>query len=124
MSFTLQIDAYDEDMLAEERERLHDTNSFTILEYIKTSIEILMNMKMEEQQEMKQSKREEKRKARRSKTYTEGDDIESESAVSGEEAPSEYESMLQKYEAEVRNHIKIEQQLKLHIECVQDKLED
>ncbi len=32
--------------------------------------------------------------------------------------------MLQKYEAEVRNHIKIEQQLKLHIECVQDKLED
>ena len=32
--------------------------------------------------------------------------------------------MLQKYEAEVRNHIKIEQQLKLHIECVQDKLDD
>ncbi len=32
--------------------------------------------------------------------------------------------MLQKYEAEVRNHIKIEQQLKLHIECLQDKLEE
>ena len=48
MSVTLQIDAYDEEMLAEERERLRDTNSFTILEYIKTSIEILMNMKMEE----------------------------------------------------------------------------
>ena len=32
--------------------------------------------------------------------------------------------MLQKYEAEVRNHIKIEQQLKLHIECIQDKLDD
>jgi len=31
---------------------------------------------------------------------------------------------LQKYEAEVRNHIKIEQQLKLHIECVQDKLDE
>ncbi len=54
-----------------------------------------------------------------------GDDTEeTESALSGDEAPSEYESMLQKYEAEVRNHIKIEQQLKLHIECVQDKLED
>jgi len=47
-----------------------------------------------------------------------------ESVVSGAGAPSEYEQMLQKYEAEVRNHIKIEQQLKLHIECVQDKLED
>jgi len=32
--------------------------------------------------------------------------------------------MLSKYEAEVRNHIKIEQQLKLHIECVQDKLDE
>jgi len=32
--------------------------------------------------------------------------------------------MLQKLESEVRNHIKIEQQLKLHIECIQDKLED
>lgn len=45
------------------------------------------------------------------------------------QSPSEglenaYESQLQKYEAEVRNHIKIEQQLKLHIECVQDKLDD
>ena len=28
------------------------------------------------------------------------------------------------YESEVRNHIKIEQQLKLHIECVQEKAED
>jgi hypothetical protein len=31
--------------------------------------------------------------------------------------PSQYEQQLQKYEGEVRNHIKIEQQLKLHIEC-------
>ena len=41
-----------------------------------------------------------------------------------EEPPKDYEQMLQKYEGEVRNHIKIEQQLKLHIECVQDKLDD
>lgn len=43
---------------------------------------------------------------------------------SSDEPPKDYEAMLQKYEAEVRNHIKIEQQLKLHIECVQDKLDD
>ena len=43
-----EIDAYNEDMLQEERDRLRDTNPFTILEYVKTSIEILMNMKMEE----------------------------------------------------------------------------
>ena len=32
--------------------------------------------------------------------------------------------MLQKYEAEVRNHIKVEQQLKLHIEVLQEKIDD
>jgi len=31
-----------------------------------------------------------------------------ESMKSGEEPPKDYEQMLQKYEAEVRNHIKIE----------------
>jgi len=35
-------------MLAKERQKLRDTDPFTVLEYIKTSIEILMNMKMEE----------------------------------------------------------------------------
>lgn len=47
-----------------------------------------------------------------------------ESFISLDEPPKDYELMLQKYEAEVRNHIKIEQQLKLHIEVLQDKLED
>lgn len=28
------------------------------------------------------------------------------------------------YEAEVRNHIKVEQQLKLHIEVLQEKIDD
>lgn len=35
-------------MLAKERKRLKDLDSFTIVDYIKTSIEILMNMRMEE----------------------------------------------------------------------------
>ena len=35
-------------MLGKERKRLRDIDAFTILDYIKTSIEILMNMKMEE----------------------------------------------------------------------------
>lgn len=36
----------------------------------------------------------------------------------------EYEKMVQKLEGDVRNHIRIEQQLKLHIETIQNKLED
>jgi len=40
-------------MLKQEREKLRDTDPFTVLEYIKSSIEILMNMKMEEQKPAK-----------------------------------------------------------------------
>ncbi len=98
-------------MLSKERQKLRDVDAFTVLDYIKTSIEILMNMKMEEQQEGNAT----------SKTKKD-DDLESMRSM--DEPPKDYESMLQKYEAEVRNHIKIEQQLKLHIECVQDKLDD
>lgn len=32
--------------------------------------------------------------------------------------------MIQKLEGDVRNHIRIEQQLKLHIESIQNKLEE
>lgn len=52
------------------------------------------------------------------------DDAESCSEMGKSDRINDYDQMLQKYEAEVRNHIKIEQQLKLHIECVQDKLDD
>eukprot|EP00826_Nyctotherus_ovalis_P010603 TRINITY_DN12789_c0_g2_i1.p1 TRINITY_DN12789_c0_g2~~TRINITY_DN12789_c0_g2_i1.p1 ORF type:complete len:159 (+),score=46.00 TRINITY_DN12789_c0_g2_i1:264-740(+) len=36
----------------------------------------------------------------------------------------EYEEMLQRFEEESRNHIGIEQQLKLHIEILQEKMEE
>ena len=38
--------------------------------------------------------------------------------------PKEYEQQLQQYEAEVRNHIKVEQQLKLHIEVLNERIEE
>lgn len=68
-----------------------------ILEYIKTSIDILMNMKMEDAQARRKQKKH--------------DDDDAESVLSNNEievAHSDYEKMLQKYEASVRNHIKIE----------------
>lgn len=43
-----QIDTYDEDTLSKEREKLRDIDPFTVVEYIKASVEILMNMKMDE----------------------------------------------------------------------------
>ena len=78
-------------MLSEERDRLRDTNSFTILEYIKTSIEILMNMKMEEHHDQNQkNKKNKKNKVRKSNA---GDDqhSETESNTSADDPPSDYE---------------------------------
>ena len=64
---------------------MRETNPFTILEYIKTSIEILMNMKMEEQQELRDNEAGKKKKNKRKK---EADDLtaienDSESVLSG-----------------------------------------
>ena len=58
-------------MLSEERDRLRETDSFTILEYIKTSIEILMNMKMEEHEAEMKNKGKHK-EVSRSKAVSEG----------------------------------------------------
>lgn len=72
-----------------------------------------MNMKMEDAQ------------ARKKGEKVKEDDNESAVSNANEESfHADYDKMLVKYEASVRNHIKIEQQLKLHIECVQDKLDE
>ena len=39
------------------------------------------------------------------------------------QAHREYEKILRQLEAECRHHIRCEQQMKLHIECLQEKLE-
>lgn len=42
----------------------------------------------------------------------------------GEENYQNLEKVLQKYEAEIRNHIRIEQQLKIYTESLQEKFDD
>ncbi len=98
-------------MLAKERKKLKDVDSFTILDYIKTSIEILMNMKMEENGTPSTKTRKTKREKELFEISKSAAGIisDTESMRSMEDPPKDYEQMLQKYEAEVRNHIKIEQ---------------
>lgn len=45
----LQIDNFNEDQFNKERDRLLKFDSLTVLDYIRTSIEILMQMKLEEE---------------------------------------------------------------------------
>lgn len=46
------------------------------------------------------------------------------SVASSRVAPEDYEEMIQKYEGDIRNHIKVEQQMKLHSDSIIDRLED
>jgi hypothetical protein len=63
-----------------------------------------MNMKMEEQDDNTTSNK----KGRPKRNAVSSGISDTESMRSMDEPPKDYEVMLQKYEAEVRNHIKIE----------------
>jgi hypothetical protein len=47
-----EIDNYNENFFKDEKGQMAHVDGFTLIDYIKTSIEILMNMKVEEQDEM------------------------------------------------------------------------
>ena len=81
------MDTLSSDKIEEERGRLHDTDSYMILEYIRSSIEILMNLKIEDhEQEV-----EEKVKSR-VKNIVASEDLQ------WAEAPKDYEKIIQKLE--------------------------
>ena len=46
------------------------------------------------------------------------------SSLGGPSCPRIYEEIIQQLEADVRKHIRIEHQLKLHIESVEDRVEE
>jgi len=43
-----EIDNYNEELFKEEKRQLLDIDGFALIDYIKQSIEVLMNMKVEE----------------------------------------------------------------------------
>ena len=76
--------------MEEEKEELENTSPLIIIEYTKTLFQVIMNIK-----EVDRS-------------------TENEVGI-----VQEYESIIQKLEAEIRNHVRVEQQLKLYIETLQ-----
>ncbi len=78
-----------------------------MLDYIRSSVEIIMNLRQDAEDSKGKS----------------GDSI-SQHSVEGQEPPRDYEAMLQKLEAEVRSHVRLEQQLKLHIDSMQNRDDD
>lgn len=96
-AFTANCNLDDESVTSEEAKTLEDLDSSEILENFKDLVLNLLKFKKE---------------------YMESD--------KGELAKrsEQFETLLQKTEAEVRNHIRIEHQLKLHIENHQNRIEE
>jgi hypothetical protein len=94
--------------LKKERERLVKLDCLTLIEYIKTSIQILMEMKAENENDMS------KEGGIRSHRFgiRDGENGAASEFTSTFQSldlpPKEYEQQLQQYESEVRNHIKVE----------------
>jgi predicted RNase H-like nuclease (RuvC/YqgF family) len=88
-----------------EKTRLKDVAPYIILDYIRSSFEIILDIKKEEAKE-------EIANSNPPETPT------------SKGPPKDYEIMLQKLEEEIRNHIRVEQQLKILVETSQSELED
>ena len=72
-------------MLKDEKENLKKTNPLVILEYIKNSIDILIELKVEE----------------RIETYKK------QNSEEDEDKQNEYETLLRKLESDIRQHIRV-----------------
>ena len=89
---------------------------FVILEYIKNSIDILISLKVEERLESEKNANanaNENAYEKNNNNYAFSNDYQ-----------NEYEVLLRKLESDIRTHIKIEHQLKLYSEGLQQRIED
>ncbi|CAI2361215.1 unnamed protein product [Moneuplotes crassus] len=108
-----------------DREKLSHLSLCAIVSYIKSTIEILMAMKLDESQ----YKLKEVKYHPRTRPFFKKDDHPCDNSrateSSGYDLNKEYEIAIQKLEADARNHIRTgKQQLKLHIESVHAKIDE
>ncbi len=88
--YSNQIENYNEDFLEKEKEKLRKTSPFVIISYIKSSIEILIDLKVQEKLQEIEGKKEEF-----VDNFEFGDGI------------NEYEKLLRKLEANIRSYVKV-----------------
>lgn len=128
-----EISKYDASTFENEKQKLREVDPHTVLDYIKSSIEILMSLKSEEHAAAKRKKITKFEKAKDNHGFEEENSdmmsMTSQSLCSTlekfkEGPPHEYEEAIQKLEGDVRMHIRVEQQMRLHIENLQQKIED
>lgn len=82
----LKIGNLNKELLFKEKEALKNTDPLTLIEYIKNSIDILINLKVEEKLEIEKN---------------------SGTNLDQEAKQNEYEVLLRKLESDIRSHIKV-----------------
>jgi len=82
------VESYSKGKQEEEEESLKEADPFLIIEYVKSSIDILMNCQMERAVQMAEAKREAENESR-------------------QDCPRDLEQLTQSLEAEVRLHIRV-----------------
>jgi hypothetical protein len=95
----------------EERSKLKEINILTIIQYIKESIDILVGLKVEQAKTQMEKEAKKKQKSQNN-------------SLTGESTSEDYEKVIRKLEADLRNHIKLEYQMKLHNEYLEGKIEE
>jgi len=91
-----EVENYTTEQQEAEEVALQETSPFLIIDYIKSSIDILLNCQMEKAMQINEAKKEE---ARREET--------NESSYQQDGSPHELEKLTQGLEAEVRLHIRV-----------------
>jgi len=89
--------------LKQDKENLKKLPILDIINYIKTSLLIVINIKLKEELEKQRDEKIQKK-------------------ISEEIAAEDYETLLRKEEAEIRQHISIEHQFKLHSEYLEQRI--
>jgi hypothetical protein len=160
---TEELDRINDGNLQNEKSKLmNSADCFQILEYIRSSIEIIMNLKIEDLEKNDKSKQQKQRpnkvntdclpsaedRSRMGNTETdiEGISIESRNLIqqsmkdalahmishneTGEYVggkkigpPAVYEKLIQKLEGDVRGHIRLEHEMKIHMDYLEGKIE-
>ena len=85
-----EVESYNKEMQLEEEVTLQDTDPFTLIDYIRESIDILMNFQVERAMQIAEEKRKE----------------ENDSSTQ-DETHHDLEQVTQGYEAEIRLHIRV-----------------
>jgi hypothetical protein len=126
------------DKLDQERQQLLPIDSIALIQYIRSSVEVLVSLKEEGDESEEPSHMNSLQgcanllKSSRLTLYRdESSEAGFHSKISTVSTPptvkdnlsKQYEEMIVKLESDIRSHIRIEQQMRIHIENVQDKVE-